>query len=66
MVYPYPLRPSHHAHPHVAGAPAPASIAVQINNCGTQPAMFNGQSIPQGLAWVEDELDGFTHQQEQP
>jgi ABC-type glycerol-3-phosphate transport system substrate-binding protein len=63
-VYHYPLRPFHHAHPHVAGAPAPASVAVQIYNRGTQPAMlarlFNGQSIPQVLDWAEEELGGFT------
>ena len=63
-VYHYPLRPSHHAHPHVAGAPAPASVAEQIYSRGTQPAMlaklFTGQSIPQVLAWAEEELDGFT------
>ena len=29
-VYHYPLRPSHHARPHVAGAPAPAATAMQI------------------------------------
>ena len=63
-VYHYPLRASHHAHPHVAGAPAPASVAEQIYSRGTQPSMlaklFNGQSIPQVLAWAEEELDGFT------
>jgi hypothetical protein len=47
----------------VAGAPAPASIAVQIYNRGTQPAMlaklFNGQPIHEVLAWAEEELEGF-------
>ena len=39
-------------------------IAVQIYNRGTQPAMlaklFNGQSIPQVIAWAQEELEGFS------
>ena len=63
-VYHYPIRPSHHARPHVAGAPAPAAIAMQIYSRGTQPAMlaklFNGQKIPEVLSWAEEELAGFS------
>jgi ABC-type glycerol-3-phosphate transport system substrate-binding protein len=62
-VYHYPIRPSHHARPHVAGTPATPDIAMQIYSRGTQPAMlarlFTGQSIPQVMAWAEEELAGF-------
>jgi ABC-type glycerol-3-phosphate transport system substrate-binding protein len=62
-VYHYPIRPSHHAHPHVAGAPAAPEVAVQIYNRGIQPAMlaklFMGQSPPQVIDWAEQELSGF-------
>ena len=46
----YPIRPSHHARPHVAGVPARPEIAMQIDSRGTQPAMlaklFNGAADP--------------------
>ena len=62
-VYHYPIRPSHHARPHVAGTPAAPDIAMQIYSRGTQPLMlaklFTGQSIPQTIAWAEEELAGF-------
>jgi ABC-type glycerol-3-phosphate transport system substrate-binding protein len=62
-VYNYPIRPSHHARPHVAGVPAPPEIAVQIYNRGIMPKMFGklfaGQSIEQAIAWADDELSGF-------
>jgi ABC-type glycerol-3-phosphate transport system substrate-binding protein len=62
-VYNYPIRPSHHARPHVAGVPAPPDIAVQIYNRGIMPKMFGklfaGQSIEQAIAWADDELSGF-------
>jgi len=62
-VYHYPIRPSHHARPHVAGSPAPPEIAVQIYNRGIMPKMFarlfSGQSIEQSIAWAEEELSGF-------
>ena len=63
-VYHYPIRPSHHARPHVAGSPAQPEIAMQIYSRGTQPGMlaklFNGQAIPQVISWAEEELRGFT------
>jgi ABC-type glycerol-3-phosphate transport system substrate-binding protein len=62
--YNYPVRPSHHAEPHVAAYPAPPDIAVQIYNRGTMPTMFakllSGQKIPEVIAWANDELEGFT------
>ena len=62
-VYHYPIRPSHHARPHVAGVPARPEIAMQIYSRGTQPAMlaklFNGQPIPEVISWAEEELSGF-------
>lgn len=64
-VYNYPIRPFHHATPHIAAAPAPADIAVQIYNRGTMSTMLaklqSGQSIKQVVAWANDELEGFSH-----
>ena len=58
-----PIRPSHHARPHVAGTPAPPDIAVQIYSRGIMPKMFaqlfSGRSIEQSIAWAEEELTGF-------
>jgi ABC-type glycerol-3-phosphate transport system substrate-binding protein len=63
-VYNYPIRPSHHATPHIAALPAPPDIAVQIYNRGTMPTMWakllSGQKIPEVIAWAKDELEGFT------
>jgi ABC-type glycerol-3-phosphate transport system substrate-binding protein len=63
-VYNYPIRPFHHATPHIAASPAPSDIAVQIYNRGTMPTMFaklqSGQSIDQVISWASDELEGFT------
>jgi hypothetical protein len=43
--------------------PAPPEIAVQIYNQGTMPTMLakllSGQTIPQVIAWAEDQLVGF-------
>jgi len=62
-VYHYPIRPSHHATADVAGAPAPAEIAVQIYNRGVMPLMlaklFTGGSIDDAIGWAEGELQGF-------
>lgn len=63
-VYNYPLRPWHHARPHIAGAPASPEVAVQIYNRGTMPTMMaklqSGQKIADVLSWAQDELEGFT------
>ena len=59
----YPVRPFHDNKPHIAGAPAPPEMAVQMFNRGTMPTMFaklqRGESIPAVLAWAEEELTGF-------
>jgi ABC-type glycerol-3-phosphate transport system substrate-binding protein len=63
-VYHYPVRKSHNETTHIAVSPAPPDIAVQIYNRGTLPTMFaklqSGQTIPQVIAWAQDELEGFT------
>ncbi len=62
-VYNYPIRASHHAEGHIACSPAPPEVAVQIYNRGTMPTMLakmlDGQTIPQVVAWANDELEGF-------
>ena len=62
-VYHYPIRKSHNQISHIAVAPAPPEIAVQVYNRGTLPTMFaklqSGQSIKQVLDWAQDELEGF-------
>jgi ABC-type glycerol-3-phosphate transport system substrate-binding protein len=62
-VFNYPIRKVHNQISHIACAPAPPEIAVQIYNRGTMPTMFaklrSGQSITQVLAWAQDELEGF-------
>jgi ABC-type glycerol-3-phosphate transport system substrate-binding protein len=62
-VYHYPNRKSHNQISHIAVAPAPPEIAVQIFNRGTLPTMFaklqSGQSIKAVQDWAQDELEGF-------
>jgi len=62
-VYHYPIRKSHNQVSHIAVAPAPPEIAVQVYNRGTLPTMFaklqSGQSIKQVVDWAQDELEGF-------
>jgi ABC-type glycerol-3-phosphate transport system substrate-binding protein len=62
-VYHYPIRKSHNQISHIAVAPAPPEIAVQIYNRGTLPTMFaklqSGQSIKAVQDWAQDELEGF-------
>jgi ABC-type glycerol-3-phosphate transport system substrate-binding protein len=62
-VYNYPLRPHHHARPHIAASEASPEVAVQIYQRGTMPTMLAklkaGQSIPQVVAWAQTELEGF-------
>ena len=60
----YPIRPSHHARPHVAGTPAPPDIAVQIYSRGIMPDNARGNCSPasrsrRSIAWAEEELTGF-------
>ena len=62
-VYHYPIRRSHKQISHIAVAPAPPEIAVQVYNRGTLPTMMaklqSGQSIQQVQDWAQDELEGF-------
>ena len=62
-VFNYPVRKTHSMETNMAALPAPPDIAVQIYNRGTQPTMFakllSGQTIPQVIAWAQEELEGF-------
>ena len=62
-VYNYPIRPWHDAKPSLTAAEASPDIAVQIYNRGIHNQMMarlkDGQTIPQILAWAQDELEGF-------
>lgn len=62
-VYNYPIRPVHHARPHIAASEASPEVAVQIYNRGIMPTMLaklkSGQSIDQVIAWAQNELEGF-------
>ena len=62
-VYNYPVRKQHNQVEHLAMMPAPPEIAVQRYNRGTLPTMFakmkSGQTIPQVLAWAQEEIEGF-------
>lgn len=62
-VYHYPIRKADKQISHIAVAPAPPEVAVQIYNRGTLPTMFaklqSGQSIKQVQDWAQDELEGF-------
>ena len=64
ICYNYPLRPIHKAHPYVALSPAPPEIAVRVYSRGTISTMLarlrDGQSVPQVIAWAQDELGSIT------
>jgi ABC-type glycerol-3-phosphate transport system substrate-binding protein len=59
----YPIQPWHNAKPSIAASAAAPEVAVQIYNRGTMPTMLaklkSGQTIPQVIAWANDELEGF-------
>ncbi len=60
----YPVRPSHHAEPHIAGWPAPPPIAAQIYNQAVMPKMVarvtqSGMPIEQSIVLAQQELEGF-------
>ena len=63
-VYNYPIRPWHNAQPSLTAAEATPDIAVQIYNRGIHNQMMarlkQGQTIPQVIAWAQEELEGFT------
>ena len=63
-VFNYPLRPSSGQKPALAASEATPEVAVQIYNRAIHNQMLarlrDGQTIPQVIAWAQDELDGFT------
>ena len=63
-VFNYPLRASSGQKPSLTAAEATPEVAVQIYNRGIHNQMLarlrDGQTIPQVIAWTQDELDGFT------
>jgi hypothetical protein len=62
-VYNYPIRAWHNQQPSLAAAEATPEIAVQIYNRAIHNQMMarirQGQTIPQVIAWAQDELEGF-------
>jgi ABC-type glycerol-3-phosphate transport system substrate-binding protein len=63
-VFNYPLRASSGQQPSLTASEAAPEIAVQIYNRGVHNQMLarlhDGQTIPQVIAWAQDELDGYT------
>jgi ABC-type glycerol-3-phosphate transport system substrate-binding protein len=61
-LYHYPIRDNHQL-ASIAGAPAPAKVAVQIYVQGTMPKMvvrhLQGEPMEKTLAWAENEVEGF-------
>jgi ABC-type glycerol-3-phosphate transport system substrate-binding protein len=62
-VFNYPIRADSGQKPSLAAAEAAPEIAVQIYNRAIHNQMLarlhDGQTIPQVIAWAQDELDGF-------
>lgn len=62
-VYNYPIRPWLDEQPSLTAAEATPDVAVQIYNRAIHNQMFarlkEGQTIPQVIAWAQDELEGF-------
>ena len=62
-VFNYPLRPMSGQKPSLAASEASPDIAVQIYHRGIHNQMLGrlkqGATIPQVIAWAQDELDGF-------
>jgi ABC-type glycerol-3-phosphate transport system substrate-binding protein len=62
-VYNYPIRPWHNQQPSITAAEASPDVAVQIYNRAIHNQMLarlkEGQTIPQVIAWAQDELEGF-------
>jgi ABC-type glycerol-3-phosphate transport system substrate-binding protein len=63
-VYNYPIREASGQEPSLTGFEASPEVAVQIYNRAIHNQMLarlrEGQTIPQVIAWAEDELEGFT------
>ena len=62
-VFNYPLRPASGQQPSLAASEAAPEVAVQIYNRGVHNQMLarlrDGQTIPQVIAWTQDELSGY-------
>ena len=62
-VFNYPNRPWFNQQPSLTASEAPPDIAVQIYNRAIHNQMLarlrEGQTIPQVIAWAQDELEGF-------
>ncbi len=62
-VYNYPIRPWHGSQPNITASEATPDIAVQIYQRAVHTGMvarLKSQSIPQVVAWAQDQLEGFT------
>jgi ABC-type glycerol-3-phosphate transport system substrate-binding protein len=62
-VYNYPIRPWHDQEASLTASEASPDVAVQIYNRAIHNQMLarlnEGQTIPQVIAWAQDELEGF-------
>lgn len=62
-VYNYPVRPWHEAKPNITASEASPEVAVQIYNNAVHTGMLarlqQGQTIPQVLAWTNEQLESF-------
>jgi ABC-type glycerol-3-phosphate transport system substrate-binding protein len=62
-VYNYPIRPSSGQVPSLTGTEASPDVAVQIYSRAVHNQMLarlkQGQTIPQVIAWAQDELEGY-------
>ena len=63
-VYNYPIRPWHNAVPSLTASEATPDVAVQVYSAAIHNKMVaqlkDGQTIPQVIAWAQDQIDGFT------
>ncbi|HXT78407.1 MAG TPA: ABC transporter substrate-binding protein [Acetobacteraceae bacterium] len=63
-VYNYPIRPWSGQKPSLAASEAAPEVAVQVYNRGVHNQIMarlrEGQTIPQVIAWAQDELQGYT------
>jgi ABC-type glycerol-3-phosphate transport system substrate-binding protein len=62
-VYNYPIRPWHDSQPNITASEAPPDIAVQIYQRAVHTGMvarLKSQTIPEVVAWAQDQLEGFT------
>ena len=63
-VFNYPMRAISGQLPSLTASEAPPEVAVQIYNRGVHNQMFaklrDGQTIPQVIAWAQEEIEGYT------